>query len=117
MRSEIRRPKAERGPKTEVRSPNVGLSDFSRPSDLGLLSAFGIRPSGFGGSTPPTLAGAQSGSVLIIVLWIAFGLVALALYFANSMNLEMRASDNRVCAQSAEQAIDGAVRYLTYVLT
>jgi hypothetical protein len=36
--------------------------------------------------------------VLIIVLWIAFGLVSLALYFANSMNFELRASDNRVCA-------------------
>ena len=59
----------------------------------------------------------EGGSVLIIVLWIAFGLVALALYFANSMNFEMRAADNRVSSQSAEQAIEGAVRYLTYILT
>jgi type II secretory pathway component PulK len=61
-------------------------------------------------------ARAQSGSVLIIVLWIAFGLVALALYFADSMNLELRASDNRVSAQSADQAIEGAARYLNYIL-
>jgi type II secretory pathway component PulK len=59
---------------------------------------------------------ARRGSVLVIVLWIAFGLVSLALYFANSMNFELRASDNRVCAIAADQAIDGAVRYLNYLL-
>jgi len=59
----------------------------------------------------------QRGSVLVIVLWIAFGLVSLALYFANSMNFELRASDNRVCAQAADQAIDGAERYINYLLT
>ena len=46
--------------------------------------------------------------MLIIVMWIAFGLVALALYFAQSMNLELRASDNRVSAQAADQVIEGA---------
>jgi type II secretory pathway component PulK len=59
---------------------------------------------------------ARRGSVLVIVLWIAFGMVSLALYFANSMNFELRASDNRVCAMAADQAIDGAVRYLNYLL-
>jgi type II secretory pathway component PulK len=59
---------------------------------------------------------ARRGSVLVIVLWIAFGLVSLALYFSNSMNFELRASDNRVCAMAADQAIDGAVRYLNYLL-
>src|SRR5579859_3376750 len=59
----------------------------------------------------------QGGSVLIIVLWIALGLVALALYFAQSMNLELRASDNRVSAQAADQAVDGAVRYVNYLLS
>jgi len=54
--------------------------------------------------------------VLVIVLWIAFGLVSLALYFANSMNFELRASDNRVCALAADEAIDGAARYLNYLL-
>jgi len=58
----------------------------------------------------------RHGSVLIIVLWIAFGLVALALYFADSMNLELRAADNRVSAQAADQAIDGAARYVNYLL-
>ena len=55
--------------------------------------------------------------MLVIVLWIAFGLVSLALYFANSMNFELRASDNRVCALAADQAIEGAARYLNYLLT
>jgi type II secretory pathway component PulK len=59
---------------------------------------------------------ARHGSVLVIVLWIAFGLVSLALYFAHSMNFELRAADNRVSAISADQAIDGAARYVTYVL-
>ena len=64
-----------------------------------------------------SLGGARRGSVLVIVLWIAFGLVSLALYFANSMNFELRASDNRVCAMAADQAIEGAVRYVNYLLT
>jgi type II secretory pathway component PulK len=61
--------------------------------------------------------GAQRGSVLVIVLWIAFGLVSLALYFANSMNLELHASDNRVSAMTADQAVEGAARYINYLLT
>ena len=31
----------------------------------------------------------QSGSVLIIVLWVSIGLVSIALYFANQMTYEM----------------------------
>jgi len=58
----------------------------------------------------------ESGSLLIIVLWIAFGLVALTLYFAHSMNQELRASDNRVAAIESNQAIDGAARYLSNFL-
>lgn len=59
----------------------------------------------------------QRGSVLIIVLWIALGLVTLALYFAQSTNFELRAADNRVSAQAADQAIEGAARYINYLLT
>ncbi len=58
----------------------------------------------------------EEGSLLIIVLWIAFGLVALTLYFAHSMNQELRAADNRVAAIEANQAIDGAARYLSNIL-
>lgn len=56
------------------------------------------------------------GSVLIIVLWVALGLVSVALYFANSMVMELRASDNRAAAFEADQAIDGMARYVAYIL-
>ncbi|MBE7502302.1 MAG: general secretion pathway protein GspK [Verrucomicrobiales bacterium] len=58
----------------------------------------------------------ERGSVLIIVLWISFGLVSLALYFAHTMNFELRAADNRVAATLARQAIEGAARYASNVL-
>src|SRR5439155_6466070 len=58
----------------------------------------------------------ESGSVLIIVMWVAFGLVSVALYFAQSMIFELRASDNRVAERESEQAIEGAARYVTYLL-
>ncbi|HTI70384.1 MAG TPA: type II secretion system protein GspK [Candidatus Limnocylindria bacterium] len=59
----------------------------------------------------------SAGSVLVIVLWIGLGLVAITLYFAHSMSMELRAADNRVAGQSADQAIEGAARYVTYILT
>ncbi|MGA2138507.1 MAG: helix-hairpin-helix domain-containing protein [Verrucomicrobiia bacterium] len=59
----------------------------------------------------------RQGSVLILVLWIALGLVSIALYFAHSMTLELRASDNRTSGIAADQAIEGAARYVSYVLT
>lgn len=59
---------------------------------------------------------AQAGSVLIIVLWISIGLVSIGLYFANAMNDELQAADNRVAGQAAEQAIEGAARYVNWVL-
>ncbi len=58
----------------------------------------------------------ERGSVLIIVMWVAFGLVSVALYFAHSMIFELRAADNRVASLEAEQAIEGAARYALYVL-
>src|SRR5271154_6176688 len=66
---------------------------------------------------PESTFGAPHGSVLVIVLWIAFGLVSIALYFADSMAAELRASDNRVSGLAAGQAIDGAARYVSYVLS
>ena len=53
------------------------------------------------------------GSVLVIVLWVCVGLVGIALYFANSMTYELRASNNRVCGMEAEQAIEGASKYVS----
>ena len=60
--------------------------------------------------------GSERSSVLVIVLWITFGLVSLALYFAQSANFEFRAADNRVAALEAEQAIEGGARYVSNVL-
>jgi type II secretory pathway component PulK len=57
------------------------------------------------------------GSVLIIVLWVALGLVSITLYFANTMTFELRASDNRVAGLAADQAIEGGARYVQYVLS
>ena len=61
--------------------------------------------------------GASRGSVLIIVMWICLGLVALTLYFANSMSSELRAGDNRVNEIAARQAVAGGIRYASAVLT
>lgn len=65
----------------------------------------------------PTRASSPRGSVLIIVMWICLGLVALTLYFANSMNSELHAADNRVAEVAARQAIAGGTRYAAAVLS
>ena len=67
--------------------------------------------------SPATTRNGARGSVLIIVLWMVFGLVSIALYFAHSMSLELRASDNRACGLAADQAIEGAARYVGAVLS
>ena len=59
----------------------------------------------------------ERASIFIIVLWVCIGLVSIALYFANSMTYELRASDNRVSGVAADQAIEGAARYVGYVLS
>ena len=68
-------------------------------------------------SPPAGRRRSQAASVLILVLWISIGLVAIALYFANSMTFELRASDNRATGIAAEQAIEGAACYVGYVLS
>lgn len=57
------------------------------------------------------------GSVLILVLWICFGLVSLTLYFAQSMSAELRAANYRTETIAVEQTIAGAIRYVEYVLS
>jgi type II secretory pathway component PulK len=66
---------------------------------------------------PGNSRASERGSVFVLVLWISFGMVVLALYFAHSMNFELRAGDNRVAALEADHAINGAARYVEYVLT
>lgn len=62
------------------------------------------------------LASHERASVLVIVMLIAFGLISIALYFGHSMTFELRASDNRVSGLATEQAIEGAARYISYML-
>lgn len=59
----------------------------------------------------------EAGSVLVITLWVALGLVSLALYFGQSTSMELRAADQRVAGLEAEQAIDGATRYASFILS
>ena len=59
---------------------------------------------------------ASRGSVLIIVIWVCLGLVALTLYFADSMSSELRAADNRVSELEAQQAVASGTRYAAYLL-
>src|SRR5579872_5596697 len=65
--------------------------------------------------TAPTAA--NRGSVLVIVIWIVFGLVGMTLYFGHSMSMELRAGDNRVASIESDQAIEGAARYISCVLS
>ena len=60
---------------------------------------------------------ARRGSVLIIVIWVCLGLVALTLYFGNSMTAEFRAADNRMAETAARQAVIGGTRYAAYILS
>jgi DNA uptake protein ComE-like DNA-binding protein len=55
-------------------------------------------------------------SVLIIVLWVAFGLIAMTLYFAHAMSMELKAADNQTASIEADQAIEGAALYVSNVL-
>lgn len=58
----------------------------------------------------------EAASILVIVLWVAFGLCAIALYFAHAMTLEYQAADNEVAGMEAEQAIEGAALYISNML-
>jgi len=93
--------------KSKSRNPNPELRNGN--------AAF-RRLSGFSRGKLREREGAERGSTLVIVLWIAFGLVSITLYFAHAMSFELRASDNRVSGMAAEQAIEGAARYVSYVL-
>lgn len=58
----------------------------------------------------------RRGSALIIVLMISLGLVAVTLYFADTMIMEYQASENAAASLEADQACEGASRYLIYLL-
>lgn len=69
------------------------------------------------GSLPSRPSRKETGSVLIIVIWVCLGLVALTVYFADSMISEMRAADNRVVQVAARQAAAGGTRYAAFILS
>lgn len=64
----------------------------------------------------PSLRTRKQGSVLIIVLWIALGLVTVALLFGHSAMLEFRAAENRTAGWQAEQAIEAGLRYAIHLI-
>src|ERR1700722_17663567 len=64
----------------------------------------------------PSRSAGQRASILIIAMWVALGLVGIALYFAHSKTLELKAAGNRTAGLESEQAIEGAARYVSYVL-
>lgn len=67
-------------------------------------------------ANPSRKVASSEGAVLILVLWVALGLVALGLYFGQSMSLELKASENRVASLEADHALVGAARYVGYLL-
>jgi type II secretory pathway component PulK len=69
-----------------------------------------------GSAAPRTQAPGRSGSVLIVVMWIAFGVVALAVYFAHSMEMSLREADNALASQQADQAIEAGAIYVSNIL-
>jgi len=58
----------------------------------------------------------RQASVLIIVMWVAFGLVSITLYFAHAMLMDLKAADNQSATFEADQAIEGAALYVSNVL-
>ncbi len=68
------------------------------------------RPIGFAG------AHRERGSVMIIVIWVCLGLVALVLYYANSMTSELRAAENRLAQIEAQQVVAAGTRYAAFQL-
>ena len=64
----------------------------------------------------PSLCPRKQGSVLIIVLWIALGLVTVALLFGHSAMLEFRAAENRAAGWQAEQAVEAGLRYAIHLI-
>src|SRR5271157_4743730 len=62
-------------------------------------------------------AARQRASVLVVVMWVVFGLIGITLYYADSMTYELRAADNRIAGKEAEFAIDAGRRYVQCLLS
>lgn len=58
----------------------------------------------------------ERGTVLIVVMWVCLGLVSLTLVFGHSMMMAFRGADDWIAGRQAEAALEGAVRYASYLL-
>ncbi|MDB4665116.1 general secretion pathway protein GspK [Verrucomicrobia bacterium] len=67
-------------------------------------------------SCDPAREQRTQGSVLIVVMWVALGLVTVTLYFAHSMYFEFKAAQNNYEGTQARHAVEGALRYAVYLL-
>src|SRR5205814_6719015 len=77
-------------------TPNPSQEGSSTAFSVPLLGGVGggfVADRLMGWANDPLPSRGERGSVLIIVIWIAFGLVSLALYFAHSMSFEVCAAD------------------------
>ncbi|MDX9755290.1 MAG: type II secretion system protein GspK [bacterium] len=61
--------------------------------------------------------GREQASAFILVLWIATGLVSVALLFGSSMLFQYRIADNTTMGYQSDQTVQGALQYATYVLS
>jgi len=67
--------------------------------------------------TKPTTSQADTrAAALAVVLWVAFGLVSVALYFGHGMSMQLKSAANIHAGSQSEQAIDGAARYIELYL-
>src|SRR5262245_58666503 len=102
--STLSRDGSRRGLERSNRTSRAGHDPVADQSDAAGRGRFLVNTRAVQASFKASGIRDRSGSVLIIVLWIAFGLVSLALYFAQSMTFELRSADNRAAAIEAEQA-------------
>ena len=58
----------------------------------------------------------RNGSVLVIVMWTALGLAAVALTFGHTARLDFQAAENRTAGLQAELAVESGLRYAIYLL-
>ncbi|MEN6627039.1 MAG: helix-hairpin-helix domain-containing protein [Candidatus Sumerlaeia bacterium] len=58
----------------------------------------------------------RRGVLFVIVLWVCFGLIVMAIYFGDAMRLEYRAAENANAERAAAAAVDGAKNYILYAV-
>ncbi len=65
----------------------------------------------------PNHRNASGGYVLIVVLIVCLGLVSLTLLFGHSMMMTYRGSETDLAGRQADRAIEGAVQYVSYLMS